>query len=191
MTPSQDDTRFIEALTRHQAALEAFCHANLANREDAREVLQATCVKLWQKAADWNPDTEFLCVKLWQKAADWNPDTEFLPWAFTVARFTILSHYRDQKRDRLVFDEDVIKAMADEIEEAANAFDSRREALAKCMKKLDQRQRGLLHDHYTVSQSLREIAKASGRSLSAVKMSLLRIRQQLSACIEREIRINP
>jgi RNA polymerase sigma-70 factor (ECF subfamily) len=173
MTPSQDDTRFIEALTRHQAALEAFCHANLANREDAREVLQATCVKLWQKAADWNPDTEFL------------------PWAFTVARFTILSHYRDQKRDRLVFDEDVIKSMADEIEEAATAFDNRREALAKCMKKLDQRQRGLLHDHYTVSQSLREIARASGRSLSAVKMSLLRIRQQLSACIEREIRTNP
>ena len=97
----------------------------------------------------------------------------------------------DQKRDRLVFDEDVIKAMADEVEEAATAFDTRREALAKCMKKLDQRQRGLLHDHYTVSQSLREIAKASGRSLSAVKMSLLRIRQQLSACIEREIRTNP
>ena len=113
MTLSQDDTRFIESLTRHQAALEAFCHANLANREDAREVLQATCVKLWQKAADWNPDTEFL------------------PWAFTVARFTILSHYRDQKRDRLVFDEDVIKAMADEIEEAATAFDNRREALAR------------------------------------------------------------
>ncbi len=42
MTSSQDDNRFIEALTRHQAALEAFCHANLANREDAREVLQAT-----------------------------------------------------------------------------------------------------------------------------------------------------
>ena len=173
MPPPQDDTRFIEALTRHQPALEAFCHANLAHREDAREVLQATCVKLWQKAADWDPDTEFL------------------PWAFAVARFTILSHYRDQKRDRLVFDEDVIQAMADEIEEAATAFDNRREALAKCMKKLDQRQRALLHGHYTVSQSLREIAEESGRSLSAVKMTLLRIRQQLSACIEREMRTNP
>ena len=170
MLPPEDDTRFIEALTRHQPALEAFCHANLANREDAGEVLQATCVKLWQKAADWNPETEFL------------------PWAFTVARFTILSHYRDQKRDRLVFDEDVIHSMADEIEQAATAFDSRREALAKCMNKLDQRQRALLHEHYTVSQSLREIAEASGRSLSAVKMTLLRIRQQLSACIEREMR---
>ena len=84
-----DETRFIEALTRHQPALEAYCHANLAHREDAREVLQATCVKLWQKAADWDPETEFL------------------PWAFTVARFTILSHYRDQQRERLIFDEDV------------------------------------------------------------------------------------
>lgn len=169
----QDETRFIEALTRHQPALEAFCYANLANREDAREVLQATCVKLWQKAGDWDPGTEFL------------------PWAFTVARFTILSHYRDQKRDRLVFDEDVVQAMADEIEEAAIAFSDRRDALAKCMDKLDQRHRGLLHAHYTVSQSLREIAEASGRSLSAVKMTLLRIRQQLSACIEREMRTNP
>jgi RNA polymerase sigma-70 factor (ECF subfamily) len=168
-----DETRFIEALTHHQPALEAFCHANLANREDAREVLQATCVKLWQKSADWDPDSEFL------------------PWAFTVARFTVLSHYRDQKRDRLVFDEDVIQAMAGDTEQAASAFDERREALAKCLGKLDQWPRSLLHDYYTVSQSLREIAKASGRSLSAVKMTLLRIRQQLSACIEREMRANP
>lgn len=165
-----DETRFIEALTRHQPALEAFCHAHLANREDAREVLQATCVKLWQKAGDWDPKTEFL------------------PWAFAVARFTILSHCRDKKRDRLVFDDDVVRAMADEIEEAATAFDHRREALACCIKKLDQRQRRLLHDHYTVSRSIREIAEASGRSLSAVKMTLLRIRRQLSACVEREMR---
>ena len=173
MSPQLDETRFIEALTRHQPALEAFCHANLANRDDAREVLQATCVKLWQKAADWNPDTEFL------------------PWAFTVARFTILSHYRDQKRDRLVFDEDVIQAMADDTEKAATGFDDRREALTRCMKKLNQRQRALIHDHYTASRSLRDIAEVSGRSLSSVKMTLLRIRQQLSACIEREMRTNP
>ncbi len=167
-----NETRFIEALTRHQPALEAFCHANLGNREDAREMLQATCVKLWQKAADWDPDTEFL------------------PWAFTVARFTILSHYRDQKRDRLIFDEDVIQAMAEDTEEAATAYDVRREALSKCLKKLNPKQRVLLHDHYAVSQSLREIAETSDRSLSAVKMTLLRIRQQLSVCIERQIRTN-
>ena len=172
MPPPLDESRFIEALARHQPALEAFCHANLANREDAREVLQTTCVKLWQKAADWDPDTEFL------------------PWAFTVARFTVLSHFRDKKRDRLVFDEDVIQAMAEDTEAAAAAYDHRREALVKCLKKLNQKQAALIRNHYTANQSLREIAEASDRSLSAVKMALLRIRQQLSACIERQIGTN-
>ena len=173
MAPPQDETRFIEALTHHQPALEAFCHAHLANREDAREVLQATCVKLWQKAADWDPGTDFL------------------PWAFAVARFTILSYYRDQQRERLVFDDDVVQAMAEDIEQTVSTFDERREVLVTCMKKLAPGQRALLHEHYTVRQSLRDIAEASGRSLSAVKMSLLRIRQQLSACIERQMKINP
>ena len=168
-----DETRFIEALTRHQPALEAYCHANLANRDDAREVLQATCVKLWQKAADWDPETEFLT------------------WALTVARFTILSQYRDQNRDRLFFDEDVIQALAEKTEEVATAFDERREALVRCMSKLNQQQADLLHNHYTANQSLREIAEASGRGLSAVKMTLLRIRQRLSVCIEGELRTMP
>ena len=143
-----------------------------ANREDAREVLQATCVKL-------------------AEGGDCDPETEFLPWAFTVARFTILSHFRDQQRERLIFDEDVMEAMAEESAEISTAFDDRREALAGCVKKLNQKQAALLHRHYTDNQSLREIAEVSGKGLSAVKMTLLRIRQRLSACIERELKTNP
>lgn len=173
MPPSFDSTRFIEALTCHQPALEAFCHANLASREAAREVLQATCVKLWQKAADWNPETDFL------------------PWAFTVARFTVLAHIRDQMRDRLVFDDDVVLAMAGETAAAASEFDDRREALSHCMKKLNPEQRGLLHEHYIASRPLPDIAEATRRSLSAVKMTLLRLRQHLSECIERQMRTSP
>ncbi len=135
MERSFDQTSFIEALTRHQPALEAFCHANLANREDARDVLQAACVMLWQKASDWNPETEYL------------------PWAFTVARFTVLSHIRDRMRDRLVFDEDVMLAMASQTEAAANDFDDRREALRQCLQKLSVDQRGLLQDHYGTQRS--------------------------------------
>lgn len=135
MERSFDQTSFIEALTRHQPALEAFCHANLANREDARDVLQAACVMLWQKASDWNPETEFL------------------PWAFTVARFTVLSHIRDRMRDRLVFDEDVVLAMASQTEAAANDFDDRREALRHCLQKLSADQRRLLQDHYGTQRS--------------------------------------
>lgn len=170
MTPSaQQQTRFIEALTRHQPALEAFCHANLGNREEAREALQSTSVKLWEKVADWNPETEFL------------------PWAFAVARFTFLSLVRDKMRDRLVFDEDVVLAMAEETEAAASEFPERREALRGCMAKLKEEQRELVHSHYIGGRTLKEIAAAMQRSESAIKMTMLRLRQQLSACIQRQL----
>ena len=54
---------------------------------------------------------------------------------------------------------DVIQAMAGDTEQAASAFDERREALAKCLGKLDQWPRSLLHDYYTVSQSLKGNSK--------------------------------
>ena len=171
MTSDSDETRFIEALSRHQPALEAFCHAQLAQRQDAQEVLQATCVKLWEKSGEWDPATEFL------------------PWAFSVARFTVLSHLRDRMRDRLVFDEDVVLAMADETETAAEQFEDRREALGACLQKLKPEQRDLLQEHYIAGRTVRELSSATSRSESAVKMILLRLREQLSACIERQLRL--
>ncbi|MBX7211678.1 MAG: sigma-70 family RNA polymerase sigma factor [Verrucomicrobiaceae bacterium] len=164
-----DQTRFIEELTWHQPALEAFCHANVARREDAREVLQATCVKLWEKAAEWRTDSAFL------------------PWAFTVARFVALSHLRDRMRDRLVLDEDVVLAMADETADAAAAFSERREALEICLGRVKAEQRGLLHAHYLEGRSVRDLSQATGRGESAIKMSLLRLRQLLSQCIEQQL----
>lgn len=164
------DTRFIEALTRHQPVIEAFCHANLANREDAWEVLQKANLKLWEKSADWNPDTEFL------------------PWAFAVTRFTVLSHIRDKMRDRLIFDPDVVEAMGTDAERASTELPERQEALGICLKKLSEEQRGLLHAHYVVGTTLRDISAASRRSESAVKMTMLRLRQQLSECIQRQLR---
>lgn len=163
------DSRFIEAITRHQPVLEAFCHANLARREDAWEVLQETNLKLWQKSSDWNPDTEFL------------------PWAFAVARFTILSHFRDLSRDRLVFDPDVIESMAAETESIASELPERQEALGHCLKKLTPEQRVLLHAHYTEGLQLREIARTTQRSESAVKMNLLRLRHTLGDCIQLQL----
>jgi RNA polymerase sigma-70 factor (ECF subfamily) len=162
--------RFIEALSRHQPALEAFCHAHLARREESREALQNASLTLWEKAADWNPETEFL------------------PWAFTVTRFTILALVRDKMRDRLVFDEDVVLAMAAETEAAASEFDERREALRGCLAKLKPEHREVVHAHYIGGRTLKEIAGALRRSESAIKMTMVRLRQQLSQCIQRQLR---
>jgi RNA polymerase sigma-70 factor (ECF subfamily) len=167
--PDFDQARFIAALTRHQPALAAFCHAQLANPQDAQEALQTTCVKLWDKAAEWDPRTEFL------------------PWAFAVARFTILSHIRDRMRDRLIFDEDVVAAMAEDTEKVAAELEERRQALGNCMQMLKAEQRDILQAHYLTGRTVREIAEATQRSESGIKMILLRLREQLSDCIQRQL----
>lgn len=173
MAQSFDQPRFIEALTRHQPVLEAFCHANLASRDDASEALQCTNIKLWKKSADWDPTTPFL------------------PWAFAVARFTILSLVRDKMRDRLVFDEDVILAMEAETEAAASQFPERRDALRACLGKLGADHRELLRSHYDERRSLRAIAQSLSRTESALKMTMLRLRQQLGQCIRRQLNRDP
>ncbi|MEY2598349.1 MAG: polymerase sigma factor SigL, partial [Verrucomicrobiota bacterium] len=169
MAHSAEDIPFIEALARHQPALEAFCYANLGRRGEVREVLQSVVVRLWEKSAEWDPKTNFL------------------PWAFAVARFTVLAHFRDQARDRLVFDEEVVLAMAEETEQAAEQFEVRREALGACLEKLGQDQRSLLHEFYIAGQSLRALARAMSRSESALKMTVLRLRSRLRTCVDRQL----
>jgi len=160
---SPDASRLIAALTRHQPALEAFCHARLGSRQDAQEVLQSICVKLW----------------------------EFLPWAFAVARFMVLAHVRDKVRDRLVFDEDVVLAMAEETEVVATGFEDRRQALTACHGKVKPELRELLQEYYLAGRTVRELSAATGRGESAAKMSLLRLREQLGVCIQRQLRLAP
>jgi RNA polymerase sigma-70 factor (ECF subfamily) len=103
----------------------------------------------------------------------------------------VLSLIRDRMRDRLVFDEEVVLAMAQETEIAAAEFEERREALARCMRKLKPEQRGILNAHYLTGRTIREIATTTQRSESAVKMTLLRLREQLSACIQRSLHPAP
>ena len=55
------------------------------------------------------------------------------------------------------------------------------------MRKLKAEQRGILHAHYLTGRTVREIATATQRSESAVKMTLLRLREQLRQCIQRQL----
>ena len=92
-------------------------------------------------------------------------------------------------RDRLVFDEDVVLAMATDAELAAGQFEDRREALGACLQKVKSDQRELLQEHYVAGRSIRELSASAARSESAVKMILLRLREQLSDCIDRQLRL--
>ncbi len=167
--PGVPEDRFITAFTESQSALRGFCAASIGNPEDSRDVFQKTCLVLWKKSGDWDPDTPFL------------------KWAFAVARFEVLAYVRDRSRDRLVFDDDVVMAMAGTAERLATGQSKRVEALEHCLSKLKPEQREALAAHYVKGFKLQEIAQSQSRGLSAVKVMMMRLRQSLGKCIESKL----
>jgi len=163
------DAAFVLAFTESQTALRAYCEAALGHCEEAKDARQKANIVLWQKAGEWDPQTRFL------------------PWALAVARFEVLAVVRDRQRERLMFDDDVVRMMADAALQRAETHDLRSEALARCAEKLPPRHREALTSHYVFGHTQAEIASAHGMSLSAVKVLLFRLRRSLAECIERQL----
>lgn len=160
---------FARELTRHQARLRGLIRCLLFNRQDVED--------LWQ-------DTNVLLLR---KAADFRPGTDFWAWSSQVARYQVLTHCKKLKRDRLVFSDELLATLADELGQRAAEIDDRRAALDACLTKLPAPQRQLLELRYGPKSSIEEIAVSLERSAGSIRQALFRIRESLLACIERRL----
>ncbi len=169
MTPAENakHDQFLRLYVSHEEALLGFVRTLVPSRDDAREVMQEVAVVLWQKLNELDDLTNFR------------------PWAFTVARFKAMAWLRDRKRDRLVFDEDVLELLADEVSDHVDAYDAERRALEACVEKLDPAQRKLLEAAYAPGARIDDLARAAGRSPMSLYKALHRIRLALMNCTQR------
>ena len=167
MTPDAKDQheRLVQELTSSQTRLYGFILTLLPNRDAARDVLQETNLVIWRKADEFAPGSGF-----WA-------------WATQIARYQVLSHFRDSGRDRLVFDEAVIENLATAAEQHS-ADPDRVRVLVACVKKLPPAQAEAVALRYRGESSIDEIARERGQTVAAVKMLLLRARRALLKCME-------
>ena len=159
---------FVQSLSGCQSALYAYAAKLLGNAHDAHNVVQQTNLVLWKKASEFKPGTDFLA------------------WASSVVYYQTLAHVRDVKRQRLVFDEDLVSKLA--TMNSAEEVDERRIALRSCLEELRKSQRDLIRRRYYDGESTTAIAAQTGRSQGSVRNSLMRIRQALSRCIGIKVR---
>ncbi|OAI53247.1 hypothetical protein AYO44_04240 [Planctomycetaceae bacterium SCGC AG-212-F19] len=164
MDEHQDE--FIMHLTAAQASLWAYVFSLLPDHMAAQDVLQETNLTLWRKATDFQPGTSFLA------------------WACQVAYFHVLSHRRQMRRDRLVFDDNVIAYLAERQADRAAELGDRLVALRGCLEKLPEPSRRLLQERYAPGGSVKDLAETDGRSVAALSQVLYRIREKLLNCIE-------
>jgi RNA polymerase sigma-70 factor (ECF subfamily) len=167
---SADDDRhaqFLRLFVEHEAALNGFVRSLVPQRDEARDVMQEVAVVLWQKFGELTDPAEFR------------------PWAFGVARMKALAFHRDSARERLVFDEDVLALLADEVTDHADSYEAERRALDECLGKLGDAQRKLLDAAYAPGARMDHLAEAVGRSAMSFYKALHRIRLALMDCTQR------
>ena len=168
-TRPQNHDQFLRLYVEHEEALNAFVRTLVPTRDDAREVMQETAVVLWRK---------FDQLEM--------PE-DFRRWAYVVARFEALAFLRDRARERLVFDEDILALLADEVSAQTDLYESERNALESCLGKLQPAQRKLLDAAYAPGVRIDQLAVQSGRSPMSFYKTLHRLRLSLMDCTQRTL----
>ena len=160
--------QFVSLLTEHQADLWAYIISQLPGSSEVEDVLQKTNLTLWTKQDQFQIGSNFVA------------------WAFTVARFEVLAHLKKHKRqDWLVFNDELSETIAAEAQQCVAGSNKRLILLENCMQKMRPQDVELLRQRYQSRSALSEYAKQCGRSVSALSVTLHRVRAALRKCIEK------
>ncbi len=169
-TPNHD-TQFVALLTEIQLSLTLYVQSLLPGDRQASDVAQQANAKIWEKRHEFEVGTNF-------KA-----------WSFAIARFVVLNYRKQQaKQSRLQFSHDLEQTLAEDLAAQNETLAARQEALQQCLSQLGDGERDLLLHRYASSETLADYAIEVGRSASALKVALSRLRGKLLACITRRLR---
>jgi RNA polymerase sigma-70 factor (ECF subfamily) len=161
------ENEFAYQLTDWQGRLLGYLMTLLGDLNDARDVLQETNLVLCQKM------DEYADVR------------DFGAWSRKHAYYQALAFLRDRKRDRHLFDEELLALIAEENGEALD--EDLRLALRDCLSQLPERQRQTIARRYQENIPVRQLAADAGQKESAMKMGLMRTRETLRVCIETKL----
>lgn len=141
----------------------------LHNAADAEEVLQETEIVLWQKFDQYQPGTDFI------------------RWACAIARFEAMKARARRSREAKLFSDSFVESLASDAEKSVELLEARREALERCLAKLDESARNLVLRRYADGGRTRTVAAALRRSVQGTRKALHRIRETLAECVRRSL----
>src|SRR5579859_5316350 len=130
-------------MTRHQRQIFSYIYALVPNRYDAEDLLQETSVVICEKFDDFEDGTDFVA------------------WACQIAYWRIRYSRQKFARSKVVFNQEIVDALAQTAGPMAAELDSRHEALESCLKKLHARDRELVLTRYEPGCGVEEAARRS------------------------------
>ena len=158
-------------MTLHQRRIFAYIYTLVPDRHDAEDLLQETSLVICEKFHEFQPGTDFVA------------------WANQIAWWRIRNARQRFARSKVVFDQEVLEAVAQTAASLSGELDARHEALEHCLRRLPARDRELVLTRYEPGGNVEEAARKSGRSLEAAYKALGRIRKLLLDCVTHQLEL--
>lgn len=167
----EQEKEFVKLLVSHQSLIQAFVVSLLPGSSETDDVVQNTNEVLWVKRGQFKLGTNF-------KA-----------WALTTARFQVMAVQQRLKREKRAYlDDEVCDALFQEaVSKDARESKEKLNYLNECVGLLQMKDQELILHRYWEKSGLDEYAKATGRSIEALRSSLYRIRASLRKCIKSKL----
>lgn len=163
----QDRAAFADLYRATSAKLYGIILRILRRRDIADEVLQEVYVKIWDRAADFDP-----------KIA--SPIT----WMCTIARNRALDEVRRKKPDSIEDHPEFLDVPSDEESALARVMRSEDgQRLADCLKRLEADRRHMVVLAYCDGLSRDELAEKYGQPVNTIKTWLRRALAELKGCL--------
>jgi RNA polymerase sigma-70 factor (ECF subfamily) len=116
------------------------------------------------------------------RADDFELGTDFLAWARAIVRLKTKEHLRAQRRDRGALSVEALAAVESAFPDA-DAWQTQREALHRCLQRLTPAQRRLAELAYREGLGAAGIAERLAQSANVVHVALSKLRRALRECV--------
>jgi RNA polymerase sigma-70 factor (ECF subfamily) len=168
--PKPQTEQFLKLLGAHERSLFSYVYALTPNWQDAEEVMQRVRIRIWQQFGQYDAEKPFDA------------------WARAIAYYLVLAYRKEKSRQREFFTEQVLEAVSNEFEAHLGDAGDRRDALLKCLDKLEPKKRELVTSYYSSARQTTEtIASKLSMTPNALRQSLFRIRRILLECVQRTL----
>src|SRR5262245_5254728 len=169
LSEAESRKRLMALMTSHQRRIFSYIYTLVPRRPDADDILQETSLVICEKFDEFEEGTDFVA------------------WACQIAFWRV--RYARQKfaRAKVLFNQDVLDAVAKTADSMPAELDARHEALQSCLQKLAPRDREFLMTRYEPGCGVAEAAQRSGRSITAAYKALTRIRKLLFDCVNHQL----
>ena len=136
-------------MTQHQRRIFAYIYTLVPDRHHAEDLLQETSLVICEKFNEFELGTDFVA------------------WACQIAWWRVRAAQQKFARSKVLFDQELLEAVAQTAAELSDELSERHVALELCLHKLPPRDREMILLRYEPGCGVEEAARRAGRSMNA------------------------